>query len=89
MEKLTVTDVGIKAKSKLEVYRVLTTEGGVYLPPAKEWNYQYIRDIVTGNKLVRHPIILYLVHKRKRRTMHYSSLFQRIINKRDMRMGWI
>ena len=36
MEKLTVTDVGIKAKSKLEVYRVLTTEGGVYLPPAKE-----------------------------------------------------
>ena len=36
MEKLTVVDVGIKAKSKLEVYRVLTTEGGVYLSPVKE-----------------------------------------------------
>ena len=62
MDRLTVTDVGVKAKSKLEVYRILTTEGGIYLPPSKEWNYQYIRDIVTGNKLVRKLIIYYLVH---------------------------
>ena len=32
----TVLDVRIKAKSKLEIYRVLTPEGGIYLPPIKE-----------------------------------------------------
>ena len=36
MEKLTGVDVEIKAKSKLEVYRVLTAEGVVYLPLVKE-----------------------------------------------------
>ena len=51
-DKFTVLDVGIKAKSKLEIYWVLTTEGGIYLPPIKEWNYQFIRDIITGAKLV-------------------------------------
>ena len=51
-DKLSVLDVGVKAKSKLEIYRILTTEGGIYLPPPKEWNYQFIRDIITGAKLV-------------------------------------
>ena len=35
-DKLSVLDVGVKAKSKLEIYRILTTEGGIYLPPPKE-----------------------------------------------------
>ena len=30
---LTVTDVAVKAKSRLELYRILTTEGDVFLPP--------------------------------------------------------
>ena len=51
-DRLTIADVAVKANIKVEVYRVLTTEGGVYLPPIKEWNYQYVRDIITGNKLV-------------------------------------
>ena len=48
----TVTDISIKAKSKIELYRILTTEGDVYLPPSKEWNYQFIRYVITGKKLV-------------------------------------
>ena len=28
------------------------TEGGIFTS-AKEWNYQYIHDIITGNKLER------------------------------------
>ena len=36
MERLTVTDVGVRAKSKLEVYRILSKEKGIYLPPSKE-----------------------------------------------------
>ena len=51
-EKLTVLDCGVKGKSKIEIYRILTTEGGVYLPPAKECNYQFIRAIMTGDKKV-------------------------------------
>ena len=35
-DRLTIADVTVKAKSKVEVYRVLKTEGGVYLPPIKE-----------------------------------------------------
>ena len=49
---LTINEVGSKAKFKLEVYRILTTEGGVYLPPSQQWNYNFIRDIITGEKRV-------------------------------------
>ena len=51
-DKLTVQLVGQKARSKTELYRLLTTEGGVYLPPCKEINYQFMRSIMTGEKLV-------------------------------------
>ena len=50
--RLTVADIFIKAKSKVELYRVLITEGEVYLPPSKECNYKFIRDIIVGNKKV-------------------------------------
>ena len=30
---LTVNEIGAKAKSKQEVYRILSTEGEIYLPP--------------------------------------------------------
>ena len=86
---MTVTDIGIKAKSKLEVYRVLKTDGGVYVLPIKEWNYQYIRYIVTGKKLVRLSNVLYLVHQKKSNVMCYNPLLQRTIYKRNMRVDRI
>ena len=51
-DQLTVYSLGIKARSKIEVYRLLTTEGGVYLPPVNEVNYQYLKSIIAGEKLV-------------------------------------
>ena len=48
--ELTVTEVG--AKSKVEIYRLLTAEGGLYLPPAKNINFQFLRDIITGAKKI-------------------------------------
>ena len=33
---LAMTEVGSKARSKIKIYRHLTTEGEVYLPPAKD-----------------------------------------------------
>ena len=52
--ELTVTEVGAKAKSKskVEIYRLLTIEGGLDLPPAKDVNFQILRGIITGTKKV-------------------------------------
>ena len=52
MEKsFTLNDVAIKARSKKEVYYVLTTEGGIYLPPIIDANSSYLKEIVRGTKL--------------------------------------
>ena len=50
---LTVYKIGAKAKSKQEINRILSTEGGIYLPPWREWNYNFVRDIISGDKNVR------------------------------------
>lgn len=75
-DKLPVVDCGVKARSKIEVYRVLTTEGGVYLPPAKECNYKWIRAIITGEKLVRRTPSLHSAHQREERRLNYCSTIQ-------------
>ena len=49
---LTTMEFGLKAKSKNEVYRLLVTNGRLYLPPMKESNYDYIACILSGEKLV-------------------------------------
>ena len=46
----TVNEIGAKAKSKVEIYRVLVTKGGVYLPHVKDINYSFLRSIITGDK---------------------------------------
>ena len=48
---LTFSAGAVKAKSKLKLYLILTTESDVFLPPLKEWNYKFIRMIITGKKL--------------------------------------
>ena len=51
-EILKITYISIKAKSKIEIYRILTTEGDVYLPPSSECSIDFIKDIITGKKSV-------------------------------------
>ena len=46
-EDLTRQLIGLNAKSKKEMYRLLTTEANVYLLPIREANYLYIRGILT------------------------------------------
>ena len=48
--ELDVIEVGNKARSKGEIYRLLATIDGISLPPVKDFNYQYLRDIITGDK---------------------------------------
>ena len=49
---LTTMEFGVKARSKNEVYRLLATEGNLYLPPMKESNYDYIANLLCGDKRV-------------------------------------
>ena len=50
------------------------TEGEVYLLPIKEWNYQYVWDIITGNKLVISSYRFTLVYQKKGCHMYNSSM---------------
>ena len=47
-----LNSVGIKAKSKGELYRMLVCEGNMYLMPQKEWGIAFISDIWVGRKKV-------------------------------------
>ena len=47
-----VREMALKCTTKAEVYKVLTITGGVYLPPMDQTNCDYIRDILSGDKLV-------------------------------------
>uniref|UniRef100_A0A7S3NG86 Uncharacterized protein n=1 Tax=Euplotes harpa TaxID=151035 RepID=A0A7S3NG86_9SPIT len=49
-EFITTHECGLVARSKREMYRFLGSDGNVYLPPAREANFNYIRDVVEGSK---------------------------------------
>ena len=54
-EKLSSIDfreMALKWTTKAEVYKVLTTTGGIYLPPVDQINWDSIRDILSEEKLV-------------------------------------
>ena len=47
---ITIEDIALHAKSKKEVYNVLSVEGGIYLPPIMDANRKYIQNIIRGFK---------------------------------------
>ena len=52
MSTINVSQLGVKARSKNEMYRLLTVEAKIYLPPQKECSIYFIRDIFHGQKKV-------------------------------------
>ena len=50
---LNLAEVGNKGKSKWELYRLLTVEGGLYLPPEEQTNMEFISDVFFDEKKVR------------------------------------
>ena len=50
--EISIQQVGLKWRSKKEVYNLLTTEGGCYLPPLADSHYKYISQILVGDKKV-------------------------------------
>ena len=54
-------EVGTRAQSKAELYRLLTVEGNMYLPPQEQATMEFISDIAFQEKKVSCLSIL-LVH---------------------------
>ena len=48
--RINLNMLGIKAKTKDELYRLLTTEVNLYLPSQKETLIYFVKDIVHGRK---------------------------------------
>ena len=69
--KVKILEVGTKAQSKNELYRLLTVEGGMHLPPQEQTNMKFISDIAFGEKSVR------LIYRRFSYQMNLGSLFIR------------
>ena len=44
--EITVNELGIKCRSKKEVYNLLWSEGGIYLPPIKDTNHKFISQLM-------------------------------------------
>ena len=51
-KKLNINMLGLKARTKNEIYRLLTTEANLYLPPQRETSIYFVRDIIHGRKKV-------------------------------------
>ena len=49
-QDFTVNDIGVKLRSKREVYTVLRTKGGIFLPPISDATQNYFRSIMLGSK---------------------------------------
>ena len=52
-QEFSVREIGIVARSKKEIYDILTVHGGYFLPPIELANSDYISDILSGEILVR------------------------------------
>ena len=50
---LDLKQVSIKCRSKKELYDLLVSDWGIYLPPIQFANSSYVRGIVTGEIKVR------------------------------------
>ena len=46
----TINDLAAKCRRKSELYHILATEGGIYLPPVQDSTQNYLRDVLRGKK---------------------------------------
>ena len=51
-DEIIQNEISLKAKSKREIYNLLASSGGVYLPPMKDCNYKFIKELICGKKKV-------------------------------------
>ena len=63
-KRVNLLDLGSKARSKPELFRLLTAEGQLYLPPYKLCPIDFIADLIDEKKKVQ---------------SHFNSTFNRIL----------
>ena len=52
-EVVSLVELGGKARSKNEIYRILVAEGNMYLPPQSLCTVDFISDVFGSKKKVR------------------------------------
>ena len=45
-----INDIGVKCRSKREVYTVLSSEGGIFINPNLDETQKYLLEIMLGEK---------------------------------------
>ena len=48
--KVYLIELGVKAKSKTEIYRAFAIKNGIYLMPQKGCNMEFISKVCSGRK---------------------------------------
>ena len=48
--EIQISELGLKSRSKKEVYDLLCNEGSIYLPPIEDANHKLISQILVGDK---------------------------------------
>ena len=77
LRTIDVREIALKCTTKAEVYKVLTIIGGIYLPPIEQINSDFIRDILSGDKLVsygNHFIVHILKPSQDYRSASYRGI---------------
>ena len=74
LARLDVREMALKCTTKAEVYKVLVTSGSIYLPTVDQTNGDFIRDILSGDKLVRHKFIFKYVDWNKVRIIEVPHI---------------
>ena len=73
-EVITTSQLGIKCKSKKEVYQLMATGGRVCMPPIKLSSHDYVADFIEESvKKKRNPNNLFLLVYIKRKCQGNSS----------------
>ena len=52
MSILDARDMALKCSTKGQVYKVLSVTEAMHLPPVEQVNWDFIRDLLRGDKLV-------------------------------------
>ena len=60
IDPIDLSKLAVKARSKKELYDVLLSDCGIYMPPIQFANADYVRGVVTGLIKVGFIVAIYL-----------------------------
>ena len=64
IKKIRIDEAGVNAKSKREIYALLASSGGLYLPPMSDTHFKFIQQLFVGEKkVINYFIWFYIVLK--------------------------